>query len=451
MRFFFVSEFGETIDLASYLLHVEGHHVLIHITDDAYRKIGEGIVPHVNDWFNYLGKDYVWCFDSCSFGAWQDWMRMQGEHVVGGCEQGDILENDRQMNQRWFKQLGFDQAHSQNFRSIDEALAFVEENSDTRWVLKQNGSAPKSLNHVGKFDDSCDMIFHLKELKKHWNVAEFGEFDCDIMECVEGLEVAASAFFNGSDWLRDSRGKVVGFLNFEHKRESDGDLGATTGEVGTVFVGADEDDELFSSIILRPGISDYLKEIGFHGVFDINTIRREDGRMVALEPTCRFGVPASSYEFIDGLEIGTGELLSALAKGINRRVDVYRGVGMVLVVAAKPFPLEADVDDEATSMGERLWILADGKPIAEFTPEQRQRIHLYNFEKREDEETGEVSYRVPTKSGYLLTVTAKGEYVSTTRDELLHFIRQNIFIPDMKYRQDVGRRVEAVEMELESA
>jgi phosphoribosylamine-glycine ligase len=440
------TEYGEIADLAVYLALVEGHDVLLYVHDKAHARIAEGLVPHIKEWWQYLGEGYVWCFDSCSFGNLQDWLRSQGEAVVGGSEGADQLENNRQLGQDWFRSAGFDQPYSQNFTSLDEALSFVEEHSGTKWILKQNMDAPKSISHKGKFDHSEDMIFHLKELKKSWNESDFGKFDCDLMEVVEGLEVAASAFWNGKDWLRDRNGKVVGFLNFEEKKEANDDTGETCGEMGTTFIGVDEDDPLFARILLRPEIQGRLAETQMRGVFDINCIQSEDGRLVALEPTCRFGVPASSYEFIEGLDSPTGELLSALAKGINRTVEIHKGLGMVMCVVGKPFPLDdPELPDESTLMGERLWPLEDGKPTDEFTNEQLRHIHLYNFERIEDDETGEMAYKAPTKNGYLLTVTMRGEDdVRDLRENLIEYIKQNVYIPGQKYRTDIGHRVEGL-------
>jgi phosphoribosylamine-glycine ligase len=451
MNFILFSEFAEIADVGAHLQDIEGHHVILHIHDKDHGRLYEGILPKTDHWWEYIGKGYVWIFDSCSFGNLQEWLRSIGEAVVGGSEAGDELENERGIHQEWFEDLGFDQPFSKEFTDADELEAFVEKHSDQRWILKQQGNAPKSLSHMGHFKGSEDLLFHIKELKKHWNRAEFGDFQFQVMEVVEGTEIAASAFFNGENFLTNSAGKVVGFLNAEHKKEANDDLGETTGELGTVFFGVDEDHPLFASIILRDGIVEKLRDIGFRGVFDINTILTGDGRLVALEPTCRPGIPSSSYEFLHGMETPTGELLSAMAKGINRSIEVFRGVGIVMCLVAKPFPLEMDVEDDATSLGERLWPLKDGEPIEDFTDDQKRQVHLWNFELREDEETGEKTYRVPTKSGYLGTVTGRGKYISTTRDNLIHFIKENLYFPGLKYRTDIGARVEAVEMELENA
>lgn len=438
MKFLLFSEFGEIADLGIHLQQVEGHEVLFHIEDKESRKIAEGILEHIRNWYRCIGKGYIWCFDTCSYGDLQDWLREQGEAVFGGCAEGDALENDRQAGQDWFAEAGFDQVESQNFTDFDEAIIFAQ-GHDGRLILKQNADAPKSLNHMGKFDSGEDMLFHLEELKKSWNESTFGKVDFDLMEVVEGLEVAASAFFNGTDWMRDSSGKVTGYLNFEEKKEADGGTGESTGEMGTTFWGCTEDNELFREIICRPAIAARLKKIGFRGVFDINCIVTDEGKIVALEPTCRFGVPATSYEFCEGLESGAGKLLDAVARGKDVPVEVRQGWGMVMCVVAKPFPVEANIDREATSQDERLWILRDGEPVDDFSMDQWRHIHLYNFSEEDS------VYRVATKNGYLLTVTATGEDIKTIREGLVEYIKSNLFISGMKYRTDIGKRVEDYE------
>ena len=442
MKFLFYTEFGEILDLATYLGIVCKHEVLFYVKEKGYKTIGEGIVEHIDEPMFYLGKDYVWVFDSCSFGELQDWLREQGEAVFGGCKAGDELENDRQFGQAWFKEAGFKQVPSKNFTDLDAAIKFVEENIGTKYILKQNGDAPKSLSCATKFDDSSDMLYHLNELKRGWNEALYGKFDCDLMEIVEGTEVAASGFFNGTQFLETEAGKVVGYLNFEEKKESDGGLGETCGEMGTTFLGCDERNWLFRKILLRPAITDKLVEIGFRGVFDINCILTDAGDIVALEPTMRFGVPATSYEFIEGMTSDVAELIDAVARGLNKSISIYQGIGMVMCVVAKPFPLDVDVEEQGTSLGAKLWVLGkDGNPIDDFTATQRGHIHLYNFMLRA-EESGSPSYKVATKGGYLLTVTRKGTNIKSVRNQLIEYIKSNIFLRGMKYRSDVGKRVE---------
>ena len=434
-KYLIFTEYGEILDLALHLKN-KGYEVYMYISDPKYRKIGDGLIDKVDNWLSEMGKGYIWVFDGCAHGSLQDKLREKGELVFGGTEATDKLENDRQLGQKLFKKAGFIQPFSKNFKSIDDAVKFVNDNKDKRWILKQNGNAPKHLNHMGKFDDNVDMIYHLNVLRKSWSESEYGQVDFDLMEVVSGLEVAASAFFNGKDWLKDKQGKIVGYLNFEEKKECDGNTGETTGEMGTLFMGVNEDNKLFKEIIAKDEITKLLKELKFKGVFDINCIKTDKG-IVALEPTCRFGVPATSYEFIEGLNTDAGELISAVARGESLTVDVKKGVGMVMVIAAKPYPIETDVEALSTSIGEKLWILEEGKPIDDFSKEQKKHIHLENFYKSEDGD-----YIVATKNGYLLTVTAHGDDISKVRNELIKYIKDNIYIAGMKYRTDIGERVE---------
>jgi phosphoribosylamine---glycine ligase len=438
-KFFLHSQYGETLDLGLHLQEL-GHEVILHVPSKDYALIGDGLIPKTDNWYESLDKGFTWIFDGCEHGRLQDWLRARGELVFGGSERADRVENDRQLNQRWFRAAGFKQPVSKNFLEFDGAIKFINAHLDRRWILKQNGDAPKHLNHLGKFSGSPDMLYHLRELQRGWNVQEFGPINFDLMEVVEGLEVAACAFFNGQDFLKDDKGKVVGFLNFEEKKEGNGGTGETCGEMGTTFIQVDETHKLFRSILLRPKILEGLRALRFRGIFDINCIVGPKG-ITALEPTCRLGIPSTSYEFIEGLE-NPAEVIEAVAKGDQIVPKLTPGIGMVLCIVAKPFPIEADVEAEATSQGEKLWVLKGGEPIPEFLPEQRKHIHLYNFHRKLDEDTGELCYKVATKNGYLLTVTASGKKISEVRSKLIRYVKENIYLPGQKYRTDIGARVE---------
>lgn len=444
LRFLVVSSYGEILDLAIHLDKVEGYDVKLCILDSRYEKVGEGIIEKEKEWHRCLGQGYIWVMDGCENCDMQDWLREQGEYVVGTNSVLSEMENDRQKGQDWFKKAGFNQPFSKNFKDIDECISFLQENLEKKWILKQNGDAPKSINYKGKFDDNSDMMYHLDELKRGWNESEYGSFDCDLMEVVEGLEVAISGFFNGHDWLRDKDGKAQFYLNFEHKKECDGDLGETTGETGTLFYGTDEDNKLVQEVMLKKEIVKVLKETDYRGVFDINGCLTKDG-YVAFEATSRFGIPGTSYEFMEGLATNTGEFLASMAMGYDNVVELVKGWGMCQVVMSKPFPVEADLDDEATSIGEKLWIIGrNGLPRADFKPDQLLHIHLENFQKTEDGD-----YKVATKNGYLLVCTGVGSSIANAREDLLQYIKKNIFIAGMKYRHDLGKRVEEYEKKIE--
>ena len=265
------------------------------------------------------------------------------------------------------------------------------------------------------------------------------------MEVVEGMEVAVSGFFNGHDWLRDKNGKAQFYLNFEHKKECDGDLGETTGEMGTLFYGVDEDNNLARGIMMREEIEELLKETNYRGVFDINGSLTKKG-YVAFEATSRFGIPGTSYEFMEGMKTNTGEMLASMARGEDEPMEIIKGWGLCQVIATRPFPVESDVSGESTAIGEKLWIIGqNGLPRADFTPDQLKHIHLENFERTE---AGD--YKVAGKCGYLLVCTIAGKSIAKIRENLLEYIKENLFISGMKYRHDLGKRVEEYESQIEN-
>lgn len=432
-KFYIISSYAEILDIAMQLQY-EGSEVVMSIPNHDYKTIGDGIVQKDDKWWNYIDGSWIFVVDGCEHGALQDYLRGKGVPVFGGSEAGDNLENNRQLGQKWFKSAGFYQPESANFKDISAAIKFVQAHPKQQWVLKQNADASKSINHVGKFEGNEDMVYHLEQLKTKWNEHEFGKFDCDLMEKVEGLEVAVSAFFNGKDFMKNKAGKVVAYINFEEKKQSEGGMGSTTGETGTTFLSIDEDNKIFKQVLAHPKILQVLRASKFRGVFDINCIQTKKG-MVALEPTCRPGIPGSSYEFIEGLDMPTGDMLEAVAKGQNTPIELHPGVGMVLVVAAKPFPVEATLPPESTSVGERLWILKDGKPVKEMEEEQKKHIHLQNFKK----ENGD--FVVATSNGYLLTTTLRGKSIKEVQKSLVEYTKDNLYIPDMVVRHDIGERV----------
>ena len=438
LKFLVVSEFGEILDIAIHLSKVENYEVKLCILDNRFEKIGDGIVEKEQDWHRCIGQGYIWLIDGTGKYDLSEWLIEQGEYVVGPNKIMSDLENDRQLGQKLFKKAGFNQPFSRNFTDIDECIEFVKDNENKLWILKQNKDLPKHINYKGKFDDNSDMLYHLTELKKSWNENEYGSgFDCDLMEVVSGMEIAVSAFYNGHDFMRNKEGKRIGYFNWEYKKISDGDLGANCGEMGTLFLGVDEDNKMFSDIILKPELEEKLKESNYHGVIDINCIVTKKG-ITALEFTSRFGIPGASYEFINGLKTNTGEFLASIAKGEDNPVEVIRDWGMVMVVVAKPFPIESELSDEDTSLGEKLWILGqNGLPRADFSPDQLKNIHLENFKKNDDNE-----YVVSTKGGYLLTVCGTGKTIEKTRENLKKYIKENIYLCDMSYRTDIGKRTE---------
>jgi phosphoribosylamine-glycine ligase len=113
--------------------------------------------------------------------------------------------------------------------------------------------------------------------------------DIILQEYIAGEEVAFSLL---------CRGRNIKLLNvnFEYKREFEGDVGSNTPGMGTVA----KTGWLFNDVThLLNGLPEILEEIGYNGPLDINfIIDAEKKRLVFLEFTTRFGDPELSSEIL---------------------------------------------------------------------------------------------------------------------------------------------------------
>src|SRR5262249_4163623 len=145
--------------------------------------------------------------------------------VVGGTPYTDRLEDDRAFGQQELKNAGVSIITQENFTSFDAAVEYVMANP-ARYVIKPSGEAQNSkrLLFVGEEDDGHDVIQVLGDYKAAWShrIKEF-----QLQRRIMGVEVATGAFFNGREFVYPIN------VNFEHKKLFPGDIGPSTGEMGT--------------------------------------------------------------------------------------------------------------------------------------------------------------------------------------------------------------------------
>ena len=138
------------------------------------------------------------------------------------------LEDDRSFGQEELKKHRIPIIPYKNFTSFDDAITFVQENPG-RYVIKPSGEAPnvKSFLFVGEEDDGKDVLQVLEAYKKAWS-KKIKVFQ--LQRRVAGVEVAVGAFFNGKKFITPIN------VNFEHKKLFPGNIGPSTGEMGTTHV-----------------------------------------------------------------------------------------------------------------------------------------------------------------------------------------------------------------------
>jgi phosphoribosylamine--glycine ligase len=406
-KFLFISRQALIHDLAIQVQQ-EGHAVRYAISSKADRDVADGFLEKVEDWESARDWADVFVFDDNDFGDAAEKLRRDGKLVVGGTKYSDRLEDDRDFGQAEMKAAGLSTLPSWDFDSFDAAIEFIRKNPD-RYVVKPNGKAQneKVLSFVGQEEDGRDLIVMLERYRKGW-ASKIRSFQ--VQKFVSGVEVAVGAFFNGRDFI------LPFFVNFEHKRMFNDDIGPSTGEMGTSCFWAPA-NRLFHETLGR--MKDRIQ--GYVGYIDINCIVNARG-IHPLEFTTRFGYPTINLQ-IEGVLSKWGDFLLALAKGEPFELRTKRGFQVGVVVGVPPFPF---VDPDAfRKYSEDAVVL--------FKKELKEGLHPCDIKLVDGD------WRLAGNSGYALVITGSAATMEEARKEAYNRLK-NIMIPNMFYRTDIGER-----------
>lgn len=394
----------------------EGHKVKAYVEDPTDKGTYVGMVRHVNSWrkeLKWVGKDGLIVFDNTGYGKIQDGLRKLGYSVVGGSEAGDRCEDDRAFGQKILWASGLKIVPSQDFHSLDEAIAFVKKHPD-EWVIKQNGHASKVFNYVGQMTDGSDVISTLESYKKIGNKKDVRSIE--LQKRIRGVEIGVGRYFNGRDWV----GPIE--MNMEHKDLHNDNIGPKTFEMGTLmWFDADEKNKLFTETLAK--LKPYLTRINFRGDIDINCIVNESGAH-PLEFTARFGFPALQLQCALA-DSPFGDFLKAVADGKGYDFKYKKGFGIVVLVATPPFPYN-NISKESFSKGLNVYFK---EPLSE---KEKNNVHFERISRRKSGE-----YYISKDDGFVLHVSGTGKTVEKARSEAYAVIGK-LIIPKMFYRTDIG-------------
>jgi phosphoribosylamine---glycine ligase len=410
-KFLFVSYEGLIADTAWQVVK-EGHQAKLWIQDGGGQDIADGFVEKSKDWRSEIDWADVVVFDDVlgGMGALAEELRARGKPVIGGSPYTDRLEEDRAFGQQELKAAGVAIIPQENFTSFDEAIAYVQANP-TRYVVKPSGEAQneKRLLFVGEEEDGRDVINVLQDYRQHLadRVKEF-----QLQRRIVGVEVAVCAFFNGREFLSPI------CVNFEHKKLFPGDIGPSTGEMGTTMFWS-EPNRLFNATLKR--MEAKLAQARYAGSIDINCIVNSNG-IYPLEFTARFGYPAITIQQ-EGLLTPIGELLQRLADGTLTRLRARSGFQVGVRVVVPPFPYSDMQTFESMSKGSVVLFKTPG----------REGVHI--------EEVKQVGgeWRIAGSSGVALVVCGSGPTMMQAQRQAYNRVR-NVMIPYMYYRDDIGER-----------
>lgn len=389
----------------------EGHEVRYFIANEGEREIADGFVPKVDEWESHVEWAELIVFDDVlGQGTLAQKLRQAGKRVVGGSPYTDRLEDDRAFGQAELKAAGVTIIPQENFTDFGEAIAFVRANPN-RYVIKPSGEAQnlKQLLFVGEDEDGKDVLQVLEDYSRAW-ASRIKEFQ--LQRRIVGVEVAAGAFFNGNQFVTPI------CVNFEHKKLFPGDIGPSTGEMGTSMFWS-EPNRVFAATLGK--MESRLRRERYVGFIDVNCIVNSNG-IYPLEFTSRFGYPTIMIQQ-EGIQMSIGEFFYQLAEGTLSRFKARSGFQIGVRVVVPPFPFH---DKETFERNSRDAVIFFKKP-------NREGVHI------EDVKQVEGEWYVTGSSGVVLTVVGLGPTMKQAQKQAYSRI-DNIMIPNMYYRKDIGDR-----------
>lgn len=381
-------------------------------------RIGDGIVQKVAHWEPSMKwADLVVMTDNTKYAAALRPYFREGYPILGTTEEAAELELDRVVGQKAMERAGIPVLPYEEFTSYEEAADFVRKTKKA-WVSKPwGGAADKNLSYVPASPE--DLLCRLARWKKEGLKGKFV-----LQEKVEGgMEMGVGAWFGPGGF-----GPIE--ENWEHKKLMVGDLGPTTGEMGTVMRYV-KSSELFEKV-LRP-LETELHRRRFVGSVDINCMIDSRGRPWPLEFTCRMGWPA--FNLNQALHEGDpAEWMVDLLEGRNTLEVCYDTPCVGVVMATGDFPW--DRDPAGTN---------DGWPIAGINNRTRRHLYLTSVrmgEKMTLEGRGEPC--VVTAGAYVLVATGTGDTVCEARESVYDTVSKISWSPHKTYRTDIGCRLEGM-------
>mgnify|MGYP006279743353 CR=1 FL=1 len=415
-NFLFLSLDAALIGDLAWQVSKEGHDVKYYIEAEGDKEIADGFVPKTDDWraevdwADVIIFDDIWVGNEVGTGALAEELRAEGKPVVGGTPNTDELEDDRGYAMDVLEAHGVDVLPHKIFRDFDEGIQHVKDNPGP-YVIKPLGEVQnvKRLLYVGREDDGTDVVEVLRAYKKAWGHRMKG---FQLQRRVSGVEIAVCGFFNGDHFVEPFN------FNFEHKKLFPGNIGPSTGEMGTSMFWADR-NRIIDETLGR--LENWLAEEGYIGSIDINSIVNNSG-IYPLEFTPRFGYPTIILQQ-EGMNTPAGEFFYKLAHGEDPELSVHHGYQVAVRVVLPPFPF----DDEA------IYDENSRNAAVVFETEDREGIHI------EDAKRVNGQWRVAGDNGMPIVVTGKGETMELAREQAYDRI-DRIIMPNMYYRDDIGER-----------
>lgn len=423
MKILFLSKESGAGDLAL-RLEMEGHQVKYHVTEKDEETNLDGLIEKEKNWragvgwcdyavLDDTGMDEISAFllraKKPAFGVARKDGSFGGKDIPAS-KFATTLEKDRSFSHEIMEKLKIGSPiESLQFSDTAQAIEHLKKHQVPHVIKPETQGSGSEKTYVGHFDDNSDAIGWLETLPERPNAGKISKIEVE--ERIKGVEVAASTWFNGKDFIGPPN------INFEHKRIATGELGFNTGEMGTAMFYGQDTNRLAKETVYK--MASFLRDFDYRGQIDVNCMVNEEG-VFPLEFTPRLGYP-SSYIEQEIHDSPWGEFLHAISNGKKTDAKFSKdwALGVLLVGEGYPFY------DEGYERSGRL--LVQG-----LTPENIEHFHLYNVDYKKD--------RFMTTGCLPIVATGRGKTILDAQNMVYKDVIPQVFFPGVYYRTDIGNR-----------
>lgn len=408
-----------------------GHEVRVFMgpcKDGSRYPVGDGLLAKVPEWQGSMRwADLIITSDNVKYLKEMESYRRAGYPIFGPNMEVTDWELERGTGQDIFEDHGIKCLPSTIFKTYDEAIAFLNNSPDCRYVSKPTGDADKALSYVSK--SSQDMMFMLN----YWKKKTTKKVPFLFQEFTPGIEMAVGGWVGRDGFLSH-------FLeNFEFKKLMNDEVGVNTGEMGTAMKYVTAEESLLARTVLLP-LEAALIRSGYTGYIDVAVIIDKKGNPWPLEFTSRPGWPL--FQIQQALHPDPCQWMLDALNGKDT-FKPFDDIAIGVVVTMPDFPYSHMTRKEVT-----------GFPVWGITTKNRFNVHPCEMMLGEAPvlENGKIRTKqmMVTAGDYVLVVTGTEPTISEAKDSAYDVLRQ-LEIPNSPiYRTDIGCRLEKQIPELQS-
>ena len=342
----------------------------------------------------------------------------RGYPIFGANIKGAELELDRGKGQEILKRYGVQTIPYEVVASPEEGVALIKETGKAYAMKPWGGAEDCSLTYVSSAPD--DGIFTLEKWKRE------GLFKGQLMmqEKIDGIEMGISGMFGPGGWNRAIE------ESFEHKKFLNDDLGANTGEMGTVIRHVSK-SKLFD-LVLDP-VTDYLHSINYVGDCAVNCMVDKKGIAWPMEFTMRLGWPDFNIRQ-EVIEVDPVQWMKDLIDGKDT-LDISTKIAVGVVMVHGDFPNEA-TGPEPWADFPIYGIDEENFPHLHFQQVKQAKGHLW---------VGDKLMRPSmtlTAGVYVMVVSGSGRTVTGATKAAMDRVWGLKWPSNVMFRTDIGRRLE---------